>query len=324
MHTLIIGGNRFVGRLLARRLLARGHEVTVFNRGTLPAETGATFVRGDRREGFAALGTREFDAVVDFACFTGDDAAGARAAFAGRCGQYLMISTGQVYLVREGLEPPFTERDYDGPVMPAPPTAADTADWEYGVGKRAAEDALATWDAATRLRVPIINGPWQLDYSRRLEGYLWRLRDGGPLLLPRAARPCRHVWGWDLATWIADAIEDGRLKGTRAVNLSNEVDVPLIDYLGMMKSAMGSRSELVEVSPDALDGAGLNARDVSPFSGRWASRLDCSAAVRTLGWRPSKVASQMERVVEAFMSASPVEPPTGYAGRVREVTWGAG
>lgn len=326
MHTLIIGGNRFVGRLLARTLTQRGHSVTVFNRGTLPPVDGVEHVRGDRRDGFGPLAHRTFDAVADFACFTADDARGVRTTFEGRVGHggYVMISTGQVYLVREGLEPPFTETDFPGPVMPAPPTAADTADWEYGVGKRAAEDALAGWNASVCLRIPIINGPWPLDYSRRLEGYLWRLRDGEPLLLPRATRATRHIWGPDLAHWLADSLEDGRLHPptsakARAVNLSNDTDVPLIEYVGMMRAAMGSKSPLIEVSPDQIESAGLEVRAVSPFSGRWASRLDCTTAKRDLRWKPSDVRDQLTHAAEAFLSTPPQDPPPGYASRTQEL-----
>lgn len=146
MHVLVIGGNRFVGWLLGWRLLASGHEVTLLNRGTLPDPFGGRVERlaGDRRTDLdRLLAGRTFDAVVDLAAYTGEDGARAAALLAGRTGHYVMISTGQVYLVREGCPRPAREEHYDGPVMARPPTPADLADWEYGIGKRACEDALA-------------------------------------------------------------------------------------------------------------------------------------------------------------------------------------
>src|SRR3954470_6453882 len=104
MHALIIGGTQFVGALLTWRLLARGDTVTLFNRGVTPDPFGDRVerLRGDRTTPDLAqrLAGARFDAVIDFAAFTGEDARGAIAALGDRAGHYVFISTGQVYLVR--------------------------------------------------------------------------------------------------------------------------------------------------------------------------------------------------------------------------------
>ena len=115
MHALIIGGTRFVGALLTFRLLARGDTVTLFNRGRTPDPFGDRVerLRGDRTTPDLArsLAGRRFDAVIDFAAFTGDDARGAIEALGDRAGHYVCISTGHVYLVRESCpRPARTER----------------------------------------------------------------------------------------------------------------------------------------------------------------------------------------------------------------------
>src|SRR3954471_25012728 len=76
LHVLIIGGNRFVGRSLALQLVFRRHRVTVLNRGTLPTIAGVELLCADRSsDAFdRAVAARAFDAVVDFAGFTGADA----------------------------------------------------------------------------------------------------------------------------------------------------------------------------------------------------------------------------------------------------------
>jgi nucleoside-diphosphate-sugar epimerase len=116
MHVLIIGGTRFVGALLTWRLLARGDTVTLFNRGRLTDPFGDRIerLRGDRTTPDLArsLVGRRFDAVVDFAAYTGEDARTAIAALGDRAGHYVFISTGQVYLVREGCPRPARELDY--------------------------------------------------------------------------------------------------------------------------------------------------------------------------------------------------------------------
>jgi nucleoside-diphosphate-sugar epimerase len=203
VQILVIGGNRFVGYLTAWRLVYGGHRVTLLNRGTLADPFGDLVERltGDRRTELGRLvAGRQFDAVLDFAAFDGDDVRGAVDALGGRVGHYVLVSSGQVYLLRDGGPiPPVAARegDYAGPLRPRPADPADAAEWDYGAGKRAAEDALAEAAAtgwpATAIRIPMVHG--ERDYYRRLEGYLWRLRDGGPLLVPGAARPVRHVYG---------------------------------------------------------------------------------------------------------------------------------
>jgi len=67
MKLLILGGTRFLGRHLVTAALARGHEVTLFNRGVHPAvdQIGVETICGDRHSDLAQLKGRRWDAVVD-------------------------------------------------------------------------------------------------------------------------------------------------------------------------------------------------------------------------------------------------------------------
>lgn len=79
MKVLVLGGTRFVGARLARRLVEGGAEVTVLHRGmTGEPPEGTIAVIGDRAEadGLAGLGEARFHAVVDFSGYTGVDAPG--------------------------------------------------------------------------------------------------------------------------------------------------------------------------------------------------------------------------------------------------------
>jgi len=323
LHVLIVGGNRFVGRLLASRLLAGSHRVTLLNRGRLPDPFGGRVERisCDRTSpGFEhALAGRTFDAVVDLAAYTGEDGRRAAALLRGRTGHYLMVSSGQVYLVRTGCPRPAREEDYEGPVMPRPADPGDLAEWEYGVGKRGCEDALtaAAGFPATRVRIPMVNGP--LDHFRRIEGYLWRLWDGGPVILPDGGtHPVRHVDGAEVARFLSELIGCAAAMG-RAFNLAQEEAPTLAELVGELRRLMGSAAELVPVPAVELRAAGLDPRGVSPFSGRWMSLLDGSRARRELGFVHAPLVHGLAAVVANFLAHPPADRPEGYAGRAQEL-----
>ena len=134
---LVVGGTRFLGHELAWRLLAAGHVVTRFNRGTLPDAFGDRVerLRGDRTTADLErlLAGRSFGWAVDFAAFDGVDGRRAAEVLGGRVGHYVVISTGQVYLVREGCPRPARESDYDGPVMSEPSVPYVRGLWVFGL-----------------------------------------------------------------------------------------------------------------------------------------------------------------------------------------------
>jgi nucleoside-diphosphate-sugar epimerase len=329
VRVLVIGGTGHVGYLLVWRLLAAGHRVTLVGRGTSPDPFGNRLERlhADRTHpAFAdVLAGRDFDAAVDFAACTGDDGRRAVEVLAGRVGHYVMISSGQVYLVRApGPLPasPARESEFDGPIMARPETEPDLAEWRYGMGKRACEEELALAFErlrfpATRVRIPMVNG--ERDHARRIESYLWRLLDGGPILLPGGGHlRMRHVYGAEVARFLAEILGRPATFGL-AVNLAQEEKPTLAELVAKLALLVGSRSELVGVAADALDAAGLALREVSPFSTPWMSLLDPALAREELGFRHLALEAYLPRIVASFLAHPPPSAPLGYASRGREV-----
>ncbi|MEO6462191.1 MAG: NAD-dependent epimerase/dehydratase family protein, partial [Candidatus Eisenbacteria bacterium] len=100
MRILVLGGTKFVGRAFVDAARARGHALTLFNRGQ---EDPAAFpdveqVRGDRTRGdgeggFAPLSGRSFDAVVDTAAYLPQHARAAAEFFAARAEHLTFVSS---------------------------------------------------------------------------------------------------------------------------------------------------------------------------------------------------------------------------------------
>lgn len=321
MRVLVIGGNRFLGIELTARLLARGDRVTLLNRGTRVDPFGDRVERlvCDRASAaFEAVGADTWDAVVDFALFDGAQAEATARVLSGRVGHYVMISTGQVYLVRQPVPELATERDYDGPLMPEPSAPGDRDDWQYGVGKRAAEDVVAKSGLpATRLRIPMVHGG--RDYHRRLESLLWRLLDGGPVLLTRPLASCRHVYGPAVARTIVTALDRGPLWD--AVNLAQEETVTARELVRRFAAQLGVAANVVETTDEALASAGLEPAKACAFNGRWMSVLDPSKAQDALGFWHEPLDVYLHATAHALLSRL-AEPPPSMAQRAAELAFG--
>lgn len=327
MDVLIIGGTRFVGRRLALDLLERGHRVTTFNRGLTPDELPAEVerLRGDRRLAGAlarAVGKRSFDAAVDMIAMRGSESQDAIATLDGKVGHFVHVSTGQVYLVREDARRPAREEDYDGPLRPAPPADAwDHREWRYGVEKRECEDRLAAaWTErgfpATRIRIPIVNGPE--DYHGRIEGYVRRLIDGGPILVPEEpSPPLRHVWAPDVARAIARIVETGAGRG-RAYNMAQDDLWSFAMFLGWLGDLVGKGPRIARFPRARLVAAGVFP-GCSPFSNPWMSVLDNARAKSELGFAFTGYDGYLPGLVDLYREPGRAPAEEYFAGRPREL-----
>jgi nucleoside-diphosphate-sugar epimerase len=241
----------------------------------------------------------------------------------GQVGHYVFISTGQVYLVRDPRPAVAREPDYEGRLIPEPPAGhPDHEDWAYGVGKRACEDALVEAFArarfpSTRLRIPMVSG--ERDHKRRWEGYLWRMLDGGPLLLPDGGlHRLRHVYARDVAAAILGLLGAEPTFG-QAYNLCQEETPTLVEVLERAARLLGAPARLQPVPRAALKAAGLDPVRVSPFSGRWMSFLDPARARAELGFEPTPLATALASIVASFLAHPPPDRPDAYGERAQEI-----
>lgn len=281
-------------------------------------------LRGDRTtpDFERLLAGRSFDAAVDFAAYDGADGRQAAETLGGRVGHYVVVSTGQVYLVREGCPRPARESDYDGPVIAEPADPHDRGQWEYGVKKRALEDALAEgWEKSrfpsTRLRIPMVNG--ERDHFRRLERYLWRMLDGGPILLPDGGdRVTRHVYSGSVVRAILALLGRAHTHG-QAYNLAQDETPTLRELLSLVAERLGAPAQIEDVPGERVRAASLDPLLLSPFSGTWMSFLDPARAKAQLGFRHEPLGAYLDKIVTTFLAHPRADPPPGYEHRAAEL-----
>ncbi|RPJ61809.1 MAG: NAD-dependent epimerase/dehydratase family protein [Acidobacteria bacterium] len=325
-RVLVIGGTRNLGHLLCLALLEQGWDTTILNRGLTPDELPGdiTRFRADRQDAGqlkSALHGKTFDAVVDTTLYNGKDAQLTVDLLHGQTGLYVFLSSGQVYLVRTGVERPFKEEDYRGTVMP-PPTAdpSDYRNWKYGVEKREVEDVLDEAWAASRfpclsLRLPMVNS--ERDHYHRLYGYLLRIWDGGPILVPDGPHlSLRHVYGGDVVALIIRLI--GHPVGVgNAWNVGQDETVTLEQFLPLLRDLDGGRLNIRKIAPEVLKKAELIPA-CSPFSDPWMSELDNRKSKQELGARYTPLGVYLEKLVRHYRSMPRTVPP-GYARREEEL-----
>ncbi len=252
MRVLVLGGSHFVGRSMVEAALAAGHEVSVLNRGTTGVTPeGTNLLRADRKQPEqveAALGDGEWDAVLDTWSGAPSVVRSTARILAGRTRHYGYVSSRSVYEwpIRPGL-------DESAPVVDGDPSDEDALD--YARAKRGCELAvLETFSPTMIARAGLILGPYE-DVGR-LPWWLRHVADGGRVLAPGPReRPLQFIDARDLADWMLAGAQR-RLDGT-----FNAVGPPGMTTMGglldAVRSVTGSSAQLVWVSPEAVEAAGI-------------------------------------------------------------------
>jgi 2'-hydroxyisoflavone reductase len=220
MRLLILGGTVFLGRHLVEAARARGHVVTLFNRGQHNPDLfpAVEKVRGDRDGGLDALRGRTWDATIDTSGRLPRVVRQSAALLAPAVGHYIFISTMSVYadLAQVGI----TE---NSPVGSLPDDYAETDTSLYGPLKAACEREVeaALPGRALILRPGLIVGPY--DPTNRFTYWPRRIAAGGEVLVfGTPDNPIRfNIDARDLAEWtvrLAEAETTGTFNAQGPTN----------------------------------------------------------------------------------------------------------
>ena len=219
MRILILGGTGFTGPHQVRYALARGHQVTLFNRGKEPQRWPKTVEQlvGDRANGdLRALAGRHWDVCIDNPTTLPSWVRDMGQALHGRVKHYIFISTISVYAnpSEPGDESAPLEQ-YPGADPMAETLQSFHAHGElYGALKARSEQEARTQfpDLATVIRPGLIVGPG--DQTDRFTYWPVRISRGGEVLAPGDGEdPVQVIDARDLAEWTI-RLAERRIIGT--------------------------------------------------------------------------------------------------------------
>ena len=259
MKLLILGGTRFLGRHLLAAAQARGHEVTLFNRGNyLSEDFGAVeSIRGDRHSELDNLRGRRWDAVVDTSGHLPRAVRAAADVLTDNVDRYVFISTQNAY---RDVSIPDIDESYPLATLTTEQldraNAIDTSGQPsyaelYGGLKALCEQAVeeAMPNRVLILRPGLIVGPF--DYTDRFTYWPVRIARGGEVLAPgRTNRFIQLIDARDQAEWTISMIE------RKATGVYNTHGVPhkltMQRLLDECKSVSQSDAKLTWVTEDFL------------------------------------------------------------------------
>jgi 2'-hydroxyisoflavone reductase len=254
---LVLGGTGFLGPHVVEAALARGHAVTLFNRGKTRPELFPTVEKlvGDRDGKLDALRGRTWDAVVDTSAYVPRITRMSAELLAPSVGQYVNISTISVYA---RLDVPGA--DEAAPLRTVADPTNEDVKANYGALKALCEQAAeaAMPGRVANLRPGLIIGPG--DPTGRFTHWPSRMAAGGEVLCPGdGGTPVQYVDGRDLGAWIVKVIEDGAVGTFNA--LGPERRITMREVLEACNAAAAGKATLAWV-----DAAFLEQQEVAPWS----------------------------------------------------------
>jgi 2'-hydroxyisoflavone reductase len=283
LRILILGGTGFIGPHQVEYALARGHQVTLFNRGKTNASLFPSVEKlvGDRNapDGYAALKGRTWDVVIDNPAQLPRWVREAGAALRESTNRYVFVSTLSAFANRRAIG----IRE-DGQLHEPGDPDATTVGNQYGPLKvRCEMEARAAFgDRALVVRPGLIVGPG--DLTDRFSYWPVRIERGGEVLAPGTPDdPVAFIDARDMSEFMVRLCEQraagvyncvgprpgltmaGMVYGIQAVT-SSDARYTWVDADFLLERKVRPYSELPVWMPPRGDSAG------------WA-RMDCSKAI---------------------------------------------
>ena len=252
LDILVLGGTGFLGPPTVEYALARGHRVTLFNRGKTNTDLFPQLetIIGDRDPdvgaGLAGLADRKWDAVIDNSGYIPRTVAASGRLLAPNIGQYLFVST--ICQYDNWLEgPPGGTEARPRATLDDP--ASEDVSAHYcelkAYCERAVEAALP--GRVTHIRPGLIVGP--RDRSDRFTYWPVRMAGGGEVLAPgKPEDVTQYIDVRDLAEFMVHCVERDLTGPFNAVRMP----LPFGEFLQGCRKAINPDAALTWVPADFL------------------------------------------------------------------------
>ena len=302
MSILVLGGTGFLGPHFVEAAHAKGHKLTLFNRGrTNPARfSGAQFkdieqLHGDRKSDMQALqGRRRWDAVLDTSAYVPADVTRSTQLLGRRVDRYLLVSTISVYAK---MDRPGQDESAPLATLPDPAVTEVTAE-TYG-GLKALCEQAAEKEMPGRVAVVrpgLIVGPG--DNTDRFTYWPARADRGGEILAPGSAQdPTQFIDVRDLAAFLLHLIEQGATGTFNADAPAGKLTMG--ELLAACQRATKASSTLTWVPAEFLDAQRVSAWQDMPV---WIPPTGEYAGFGQLDTRKAQAAGLTYRPLEATVA----------------------
>ncbi len=218
MKILFLGGTGFIGPFQVEAAIARGHQVTLFNRGKSNPKLFPTAekLEGDRDGKLDALRGKTWDAVIDNSGYVPRHVKDSAQLLKGKVGQYLFISTVGTYQAFYDGSWPKDGVGEDAPQAPLSDPESEDSRKYYGPLKVLCEREVerAFPNGTTLVRPGLIVGP--NDPTDRFTYWPVRIDRGGEVMAAGTPNdPGLYIDARDLGAWCIHLVEQ---KVTGAFN----------------------------------------------------------------------------------------------------------
>ena len=202
LKILILGGTHFLGLHLTEELVNRGHEVTLFNRGTRKIDFPVEQLQGDRDGDLEALRGHHWDAVIDTSGHLPRIVEQSAQMLENATHHYVFLSTIGVY---KDFKVSSIDEFYPLATL-ADSTTEEISEASYGALKALCEAKVQQYfpNRSLIIRSGLLIGPY--DQTDRFTYWVRRVARGGTILAP-AHQQAQFIDARDLAKWIVSMIE---------------------------------------------------------------------------------------------------------------------
>jgi 2'-hydroxyisoflavone reductase len=255
LKLLLLGGTAFLGRHLVDAAQARGHEVTLFNRGQRNPDLFPDLekLRGDRENDLTALQGRRWDAVIDTCGYVPRVVRASAELLADAVDHYTFISTISVFA--DVSKPGVDESGAVGKLEDE--STEEVTNESYGPLKALCEQAAeqAMPGRVLVIRPGLIVGPH--DPTDRFTYWPHRVAQGGEVLAPgRPEHGVQFIDARDLAEWNIRMVE---AKQTGVYNATGpDYVLTMGQVLDTCKAESGSDARFTWVDEQCLLDAGAS------------------------------------------------------------------